>query len=149
MPFTLLFSTRDTVFVHNRAGNVAGCYKVTLVDSSGNESPVTDSICNDNCALIEFPNLISPNGDAFNEFFRPTCANVSVINNAHLAIYNRWGVKVYDADREGFYQWNAKDIASKTNLPTGTYYYRADVEFIRLDPETVKQTFKGWIEVVR
>ena len=62
---------------------------------------------------ITIPNVISPNGDQANDFF--------VIRNiefwaSELAIYSRWGNKVYEA-KNYRNNWKADD------LPDGTYYY--------------------------
>lgn len=62
---------------------------------------------------LEIPNIFTPNGDGKNDFFE-------IKNNENwtikLAVYNRWGIKVYDS---GDYKndWNGDKLA------TATYFY--------------------------
>ena len=74
--------------------------------------------------ILEFPNVITPNNDGFNDFL--VIENIDTWDSHLLKIYNRWGKVVYESSS---YQnnWNGSDIAS------GTYYYvftykRGDVE---------------------
>jgi len=75
------------------------------------------------------PNVITPNGDPVNQYFRlpPSCA-------PQLQVFSRWGQRVYEA---AAYQndWDAPGQAA------GTYYYLLTYP----DGHRVK----GWLEVVR
>ena len=64
-------------------------------------------------ADIEIPNVFSPNNDGYNDRF--DIRNIAFFRN-ELAIFNRWGNKVYEA-KDYRNQWNAQ------GLPDGTYYY--------------------------
>ena len=74
-------------------------------------------------AAIDAPNVITPNGDKFNEFFIiPSLhENPSGFPNNKLYIFNQWGVLVYEKQP---YQndWNGVNQKGKP-LPQATYYY--------------------------
>ena len=62
---------------------------------------------------IEIPNVITPNGDGYNEAFDIT--NIEYWTN-ELRIYSRWGNMVYEA-RNYKNQWKADELSD------GTYFY--------------------------
>lgn len=81
--------------------------------------------------VLVIPNIITPNGDAYNEQFiikglKP--------NTSMLTIYSRWGQQVYHTDSYN-QDWNAQ------GLSTGLYYYS-------LQPAG-RAALTGWVEVVR
>ena len=77
-------------------------------------------------ADLEFPNIITPNGDGKNDVF--AIINLDVERPNKLAIYNRWGKKVFECDN---YQTYARDGViynedrgfSADHLSDGVYYY--------------------------
>ncbi len=146
-PFALVGTTADTFFVHTDNGSLAGCYRVAALDSSGNESLVVDSVCNDNCVAVELPNIITANGDGLNAAFTPICITQAYVSEAGLSVYNRWGRLVYSS--------NALDIRwppireGQSQLEPGVYYYHLRLKTKRLDDSNPFQTFRGWIEVVK
>ena len=75
------------------------------------------------------PNIITPNGDGQNQFFRlgPDCP-------PRLQIFSRWGRQVFDAPAYRN-DWKAE------GQPDGVYYY------LLTYPDGRK--LKGWVEVVR
>ncbi|WP_201985970.1 gliding motility-associated C-terminal domain-containing protein [Hymenobacter rubidus] len=79
---------------------------------------------------IQVPNIITPNGDGFNDVFKISSAGTS----SKVEIYNRWGRKVYE-------QANYQNNWGGDNQPAGVYYYL-------VTSSTGAQT-KGWLEVVR
>jgi gliding motility-associated-like protein len=98
--------------------------------------------CNDRIAHLVsieadlmFPNVITPNGDGLNDVFaienlntRINSDDPSQFRTNLLAIFNRWGKKVYEAEN---YDTYVKDgditVGHKAfggeNCPDGTYYY--------------------------
>ncbi len=63
------------------------------------------------------PNIITPNGDGFNDFF--IVENLEYLLNCRLEVYNRWGQLVYSNDNYDNL-WNAEDLAD------GVYFYQVD-----------------------
>ena len=78
------------------------------------------------------PNIITPNGDAVNEYFALPTAQLA---GWSLTIYNRWGRQVFQQARYDS-RWNAAGLAD------GVYFYH-------LSNAASGQRFKGWVEVVR
>ncbi|MDN4165423.1 gliding motility-associated C-terminal domain-containing protein [Cytophagales bacterium LB-30] len=163
----LVQNVRDTFYVDINLPSLARCYRITAVDRSGNESAFSEPICNDNCPSIQFPNAITPNGDGFNDTFRPFYTDNSIdgsianfdfancprfVKSIKVTIVNRWGGTVFSYESGGenslLVDWDGTDMNGK-ELSAGVYYYSAEVEFIRLNPADAVKTYKGWIHVLR
>lgn len=83
------------------------------------------------CNII-IPNVITPNGDGVNEFFK--LGNLEHHPNISVIIYDRWGKKVYENSNYNN-QWKADGVSD------GTYFYIVDV------PDDKKYT--GYVTVFR
>jgi gliding motility-associated-like protein len=156
--YTLLASTNQTRFVHGPLTSLAGCYRISAVDRSGNESELSEAICNDNCPYYELPNVFTPNGDGINDTFRPMDGSNSdnsscprFVESVTLRVYNRWGKEVffYESGNENsiYIDWDGR-TENGDLLSPGVYYYIAEVDFISLDPAKREQTIKGWVNIV-
>jgi gliding motility-associated-like protein len=139
----------ETSYIHVRPlqDGFAGCYYVTAVNRLNIESAASAMICKDNCPTVELPNVFTPNSDGKNDTFSPlTCT--AFIKTISIEIYDRYGTKVYDASGDNL-NWDGKS-SSGAELPSGTYYYLANVLIQRLDKnDETPSTMKGWIELVR
>lgn len=86
----------------------------------------TASVLVDVRATIEdvlfVPNVLTPNGDGFNDTW--LIRNIEQFPNNNVTIINRWGDIVYRATN---YQNNWEGTYSGGPLPAGTYYYVLDV----------------------
>jgi large repetitive protein len=80
---------------------------------------------------LNIPNLITPNGDEFNQFF----VIEGLSDHWNLEIMNRWGKPVYQT-RAYRNNWDA------AGHPSGAYYYR-------LWNYVSGQTYQGWLQVLR
>ncbi|MCD0467186.1 gliding motility-associated C-terminal domain-containing protein [Flavobacterium sp. ENC] len=83
-----------------------------------------------NCAgvPVEIMNLMSPNNDGLNDYFK--ILGLNLCPNNKLEIYNRWGVKVFETrsyDTKGNIFEGFSDARLTINkeklLPPGTYFY--------------------------
>jgi gliding motility-associated-like protein len=122
------------------------------VATDGKESVFADSICNDNCEKLSFPNIITANGDPKNDAFSPICGPKYLFRSGDLDIYNRWGKKIFTSHADdGVPEWNGRNITAEAQSPLnlGTYYYYLKVMYKRLYRRDEPKVFKGWIEVVR
>jgi gliding motility-associated-like protein len=143
--FVLLTSVNnlnDTVFVHIRENTVAGCYSVTAIDSFMNESSIIAQ-CVDNCPVYELPNVFTPNGDGFNDLFRPF--PYRQIESINIIIYNRWGQLVFESNNPEI-NWNGNDLNGNP-LPDGVYFYVCEVNEILLAGIN-KRILKGNIHII-
>ena len=108
----------------------AGIYSVALLTP---HCIVQDSI------VVEFmdcpgfvPNIITPNDDAFNEFFIFENIKYGVWS---LTVYNRWGERVYFSE-DYRNNWNGDGLSN------GFYYYK-------LNSIELKREEAGWVNVFR
>ncbi|HEX8059277.1 MAG TPA: gliding motility-associated C-terminal domain-containing protein, partial [Cyclobacteriaceae bacterium] len=116
------------------AGTGNGSYSI-IASKNGctfEASPVT---IDDHAIPFQIPNVITPNGDAFNEDFQIQGDN---LRNFSIVIINRSGKEVFQSDNVNF-KWNAPD------MPTGVFYYIAKYT----DCFNEEKTNRGWLSVVR
>ena len=108
----------------------------TCIDSTDNVITITND-------YLQFPNLVTPNGDGNNDIWK--VVNLIEFGNYsmnELWIYDRWGVLVYHVQNITTEQqfWDP----NSTNSPDGTYYYRFSARSMQ---GSVKRN--GLIEVLR
>ncbi|GJM63202.1 HYR domain-containing protein [Persicobacter diffluens] len=68
---------------------------------------------------FEVPNMISPNGDGYND--RLEIPTIETYTGTELMIFNRWGQEVF-RQRNYSNDWDGRSQSGKP-LPAGTYYY--------------------------
>ncbi|CAA9321754.1 MAG: hypothetical protein AVDCRST_MAG56-6978 [uncultured Cytophagales bacterium] len=137
---------------HANLPSYAGCYYVTAVDRSGNESEPSNTVCKDNCPYYVLPNVITPNGDNKNEVLAPfPCPRF--VERVSFAAYNRWGRKVFETTDDILIKWNGRmgkgSETSSEDLSPGVYYYQAEVKFYRLRRSDEVVKIKGWVHVLK
>lgn len=109
--------------------NETGIYWVTVTDSLGCKAPIPLEV--DCSTFIEVYNLITPNGDGKNEYFKIK----GLVNNTYaLKIYNSWGSLVYSND-------NYNNIWDAEPLENGVYYFS-------LIHHKGKRNITGWLHVL-
>jgi gliding motility-associated-like protein len=99
-----------------------------LCDASNN---CTDATVRVFVTEYEFliPDAFSPNGDGINDYFE--IIGIDRFAENKIAIFNRWGNKVYETNRYGISStptfWDGKSntgfLMGDKDLPSGTYYY--------------------------
>lgn len=88
-----------------------------------------------------FVNAITPNGDGINDYFDYSA--LSHKKDLAITIYNRYGNKIFIADKNTAYRWNGTINGGK-KATTGTYWYTATWK----DPNTGQEfKYDGWIMV--
>ena len=157
---------RDNFYVHEGLPSFAYCYKVSAVDALGQEGPLSDSVCNDNCPYYLLPNVFTPNDDGYNDVFSANFdvnsnpdagSTVSIrcprfVNNIVFRVYNRWGNEVYSFQSanatDTSIEWDGKSTQGN-ELTGGVYFYRAEVTFNRLYERDRYKELTGWVHLVR
>lgn len=94
--------------------NVSNAYNCWALDTI---------ILKDSCKSIEpcFPNVITPNGDSFNDVFASCFPYADEkIKSMQLEIYDRWGLRLYFTT-DKFPVWDGK--FNGNNVTDGVYYY--------------------------
>ena len=161
--FVLIDNVRDTFYVHRNLESYAGCYRIASVDRSGNESELTEMVCNDNCPAYFLPNVFTPNDDGVNDKFQafyqtpwnqenPFEYCPRFVENVKFEVYSRWGNEVYSYESGGensiLINWDGVSNSGRL-VSAGVYYYLVTVEFNMLDPSQRQQQYKGWIKIDR
>jgi gliding motility-associated-like protein len=78
--------------------DLAGSYDVTLIAVSDNgcRDTLTKTLNIHQDQLIFVPNVITPDGDTFNEVFTPYFTGIDLYDY-HLTIFNRWGEIIFES----------------------------------------------------
>lgn len=95
-----------------------GTYKIRLVTSNSlgcSDTMITDLFVDD-IYYLWVPNAFTPNNDEINNELKIVSKGVAT---SELAIYNRWGEKIFESDLNGK-PFDGKDKDGKT-LPRGSY----------------------------
>lgn len=106
-------------------------------------SEATVTVIHPNKGELFVPIGFSPNGDGYNDVL--VFEGLEIYPSYKLMVYNRWGLKVYEANTPTN-SWDGKANVSSLvtigeDLPDGTYYYIIDI------PGLDKLT--GFVEMMR
>jgi gliding motility-associated-like protein len=122
-----------------------GWYYVTIVDSLGClDTDSTYVFVSQSGKCFEIPTLVTPNNDTHNDnWYIPGLENYP---NASVQIFNRWGSKVFEADKyandwDGRVNRGFRTDVKNGKVPPATYYY-----ILQLNDGNSK-AFKGYIEL--
>jgi len=96
-------------------GPAAYSVTVTGCDSKSDTVVVNVIACD-----LTIPNIITPNGDGFNETFE--VENLPYYPNSILMVYNRWGKKIYE-NPNYLNEWDGENFAD------GTYFFILRVNY--------------------
>ena len=123
--FMLIDSTFDYSYVFKtEPPSTVGCFTVTALDTLWNQSLYSNVECVDidACGRIWFPNVITPNGDNYNDIYHAD--SINSIRNFKITIFNRWGTIVYESD-DPYFKWDGKDEKNGGDCSPGTYFFVA------------------------
>lgn len=125
--------------------NSQGLYCAALVVTSSltPTCPAANTLCLDvlNGIEITIPNVFSPNGDGINDFFS---VKSSGLNTLSCAIYDRWGLKLYQWDGVNGH-WDGTEMKGGKNVTDGTYYYIIETT----DIKKLNNKHEGYIQLIR
>jgi hypothetical protein len=163
--YSKIATTEVNEFLHGNIASFKGCYRISSVDRSGNESELSEPVCNDNCPFFRLPNVFTPNNDGKNDVFTPYYSDGSIPNfdlslcprfveRVVFKVYDRTGNEIYTYDSNEdfengiFINWRGNTNSGRI-LESGTYYYLAEVTFDVLDPANAKKELKGWVQLIK
>ncbi|WP_223608666.1 T9SS type B sorting domain-containing protein [Chryseobacterium sp. OSA05B] len=98
--------------------------------------------CNPIQITVTVPNLINaitPNGDKINDEIDYSA--LSYKKNLVFIVYDRYGNKLYEANKMRDYKWDG--TASGKKIPTGTYWYT--ISWNENDKNSTETKYSGWI----
>ncbi|HRG00162.1 MAG TPA: gliding motility-associated C-terminal domain-containing protein [Bacteroidia bacterium] len=133
---TWSFGDGDTAIgnqVNHTYSNV-GSFPVVLTVTGSSGCTNTVSVVYQVDAVLEIPNVFTPNGDGVNDLLK--FRYLEVFNSNNLTIFNRWGKKVFEQD-------NYKNDWNGGGLNDGTYFFILSV------PEASPNIYKGYIQLIR
>lgn len=121
----------------------SGLYELTVTDGC-TERRVRISTEIDDCGLIYFPNVFSPNQDGVNDLFEISSEENLVLTS--LSIFDRWGDLVYEF-QDGPLSAAAWDgtVRGSGAAPPGVYVYRAVIEI----SAGINKIFSGDLTLIR
>ncbi|HTX87378.1 MAG TPA: gliding motility-associated C-terminal domain-containing protein [Bacteroidales bacterium] len=139
-----VLNASDTSYTHDK---VVGCYAIRAVDSVGNISDFSDTVCVDYtaCSIYDIPNVFTPNGDNVNDLLVPR--KKVAVDHISLVIFDRWGKKVYETTDPDI-NWNGDDMTTHQPCSDGVYFYVCDVYEITLQGPLLR-TLKGSVTILR
>ena len=113
-------SISNTSILNSTTPEFEGNYTIalTVMDSCGYQQTDLQVINVLPPCQVQIPNVITPNGDAANEFFK--IKNIEYHPNTIVTIYDRWGKKVYENPNYNN-EWNGDGISD------GTFFYIVEV----------------------
>lgn len=153
---TSLDITNNTITVNVNGGSAPYQYSIdgtnwqnsnvfTGLPRGENKIFVKDSFdCNPIQIQVTVPNLvnaITPNGDNVNDEIDYTA--LAYKKNLVFTVYNRYGNKIYQADKIRNYKWNGTSAGKK--IPTGTYWYT--ITWNEDDANNTQTKYDGWVLV--
>ena len=141
-----ILNVNDTTYTTNvNTQNIAGCYIIVAVDSAGNQSPLNNETCTDNCPEYELPNIFTPNSDNVNDLYVPV--KNRYIQSVDFVLYNRWGEVVYENTNPAL-GWDGKSKQMKQPVPDGTYFYTCTV-YERHFYGVKEIKLKGFVQLIK
>jgi gliding motility-associated-like protein len=111
-----------------------GVYTIYVKDTYNCTPPVQASV-----TVPNIVNVITPNGDGINDVIDYSA--LSSKKDLTFAIYDRYGAKIYQADKDNGYKWDGTVAGKK--LTTGTYWY--SVSWKENTKQETPTIFSGWI----
>jgi len=141
---TTINNGEDSTYLHDNLFSIAGCYLIEAIDSVGNKSLLTDTVCVDNCPVYELPNVFTPGSDGNNDVFKPF--PYKFVQSIDIKIYNRWGNLVFESTDPAIL-WDGKNQKNGTPCSDGTYFYICTVNEIYLEGVQPK-ILKGFIHLL-
>ncbi len=86
------------------------------------------------CEAPVIPNVFTPNNDGMNDVFEIK----NLLPNTTTQIYNRWGIKVFETNKQGEF-WDGR-TRSGNEAVAGTYFYIITAE---------EEIYKGFLQLIR
>lgn len=118
------------------AYNEYGCF-----DSTSTKISVIQDL------LLSVPNTFTPDGNEFNNTFKPVCGVEKSLLTYDLQVFNRWGAVVFES-RDIAYGWDGTFNGSIA--PEGTYIWKIAISTDdRVAADVRKNEYHGHVNIIR
>ena len=117
-----------------------GIYWVKIFDG---KCYASDTIFIDECSSLWVPNIFTPNGDNFNDYFYAVGSNTTKFK---MEIFNRWGRRLQTLNNINE-KWDGKYKGNKCSQ--GVYYWIANFEISDKSGNKINKTLKGSVTLFR
>jgi gliding motility-associated-like protein len=134
-------------YIYNNPISIAGCYYLTAIDTTGNISLSSDTLCIDPCPTYELPNVFTPNADNINDLYHPILPYRDV-QDVTFKVFNRWGALMFETTDIDI-NWNGKKNNNGEEAPAGVYFFICTVYETSATGELLPRNINGTIELIR
>jgi gliding motility-associated-like protein len=134
-------------YIYNNLVSIAGCYYLTAIDTAGNISLSSDTLCIDPCPTYELPNVFTPNSDNINDLYHPIFPYRDV-QDITFKVFNRWGALMFETTDIDI-NWNGKKNNNGEEAPAGVYFFICTVYETSANGELLPRNINGTIELIR
>jgi len=117
-----------------------GIYWVKIFDG---KCYASDTIFVDECSSLWVPNIFTPNGDNFNDYFYAVGSNITKFK---MEIFNRWGRRLQTLNNINE-KWDGKYKGNKCSQ--GVYYWIANFEISDKSGNKINKSLKGSVTLYR
>lgn len=137
---------RATTYQHIPDEGINGCYKLSAVDTLGNEGPLSDFICVDNCPTYILPNTYTPNDDGSNDILTPI--ENKFVGAVDFQLFTKWGNKIFETNDPQI-NWTGQDDNGNL-MDNGVYYYTCRIFDFGNEGELNQVDYiSGYIQLLR
>jgi large repetitive protein len=119
-PYSVVWGDGGTDFYYDDLGT--GTYAYTVYDANNCEHTGTAEITYTNEVCFEIPEVITPNGDTYNDYW--LIEGLEVYPDVIIQVYDRWGKRIFYSEGHDVYfdgTFNGKE------LPMESYHYIIDL----------------------
>ena len=101
-------------------------YEILLVATNdiGCVDSVTKKLYIEDVVLFFVPNAFTPDGDTYNETFKPVMTSGIDYYDYHFTVFNRWGEKVFES-YDAAYGWDGM-YGNQGMVKTGVYVWQIE-----------------------
>ncbi len=116
-PYTYAWNNSTTTAAE-LANLRSGDYVFIITDSNNCTKTTTITVHDDTCHLVQIPDVITPNGDGYNDQWM--IKGLDIYPQASVQVFNKWGDMLFE--RNGYNNdWTGQ--GKNGPIPDGTYYY--------------------------
>ncbi len=117
-----------------------GNYHATVTISG---CSTTDSILARKSCYIDIPNVFTPNGDGYNDYFFPRSLLSRALTSFRMQIFNRWGQLLFETTKPDGRGWDGR--FNDELQPQGVYVYMIEAAFAN----GVAEKYQGNVTLLR